>query len=380
MDERETTDVDLMTISEPFPPPMILNQRPRMTGFVDELRHRGYDLANCAKRLGVFPRLGVNFWRAMRPNWKPRPQDPVDTLLDLFIDGNPVAITQLQTNFSSGFVDNALEMGLVEKKGRFLESKVCLFPCYGKYIVTDQAKKNPSINQVMWLWGESFLLGGLVNRSQQRQRAIDLGTGSGVHAILASDHCREVIAVDINPRAIDFAKFNAALNNIDNIEFVLSDLFNSVEQSCDLLLANPPYAPDSAARAGDNFWSGGLQGTDLLERIVEAIPWKLNSGGVCHINALYPNVPGTTIRTHFDRWLGGTSNSYEVLDHTWAVPRYEDLFSEKPFTGDKSAWRFGVVSLRRTRNSKGWWKEVASKTLFIRKDGSCSVVADHDAV
>src|SRR6202040_4203502 len=110
----------------------------------------------------------------------------------------------------------------------FLESKVCLFPCYGKYIVTDQAKKNPSINQVMWLWGESFLLGGLVNRSQQRQRAIDLGTGSGVHAILASDHCREVIAVDINPRAIDFAKFNAALNNIDNIEFVFSDLFNSV--------------------------------------------------------------------------------------------------------------------------------------------------------
>jgi SAM-dependent methyltransferase len=372
--------VDMTTISESVQPPMILDQRRRMTDFADELRRCSYDLTSCAERFGVFPRLGVNFWRVFRPKWKPRYQDPVDTLLDLFIDGNPVAVDQLQTNFSSAFVDNAVEMRLAEKNGRFLESKVSLFPCYGKYIVTDRAAKNTSVNQVMWLWGESFLLGGLVNRSHQRKRAIDLGTGSGVHAVLASNHCREVIAVDINPRAIEFAKFNAALNGIDNIEFVLSDLFNSVEQTCDLLVANPPYAPDSAAVAGDNFWSGGLEGTDLLRRIVEAIPSKLDTGGVCHINALFPNPRGTTIREHFDRWLGGTLRGYEVLDHTWPVPHYEDLFSEKPFTGDKSAWRFGVVSLRRSQSSNGWWKEVAGKGLFFREDGSCSAVADHDAV
>jgi methylase of polypeptide subunit release factors len=270
-------------------------------------------------------------------------------------------------------------MRLAEKNGRFLESKVCLFPCYGKYIVTDRAAKNTSVNQVMWLWGESFILGGLVNRSHQRKCAIDIGTGSGVHAILASDHCREVIAVDINPRAIEFAKFNSALNGIKNIEFVLSDLFKSVEQVCDLLVANPPYAPDSAARAGDNFWSGGIDGTDLLRRIVEAIPAKLDSDGICHINALYPNPRGTTIKEHFDRWLDGALNRYEVLDHTWPVPHYEDLLSEQPFSGDKSAWRFGVVSLRRSRSTNGWWKEVAGRGLFFRKDGSCAVIADHDA-
>ena len=105
-----------------------------------------------------------------------------------------------------------------------------MFPCYGKYIVTDRAAKNTSINQVMWLWGECFILGGFVKRSARR-RAIDLGTGSGVHAILASDHCHEVVAVDINPRAIEFAEFNSALNGIDNVEFVLSDLFGSVEST-----------------------------------------------------------------------------------------------------------------------------------------------------
>lgn len=223
-----------------------------MTAFADELRRCGYDLARCAVRLGVFPRLGVNFWPAMRYRWTPRHDDPVDTLIELFIDGSPITTDRLRTHTSATFVDAALEMGLADLDGLFLQSKICLFPCFGKYIVTDRAAKNTKINQVMWLWGESFILGGLVKRAP-RKRAIDLGTGSGVHAILASSHCQQVVAVDINPRALEFSKFNGALNGISNIEFVLSDLFGCVESTCDLLTANPPYAPDSAANAGDNF-------------------------------------------------------------------------------------------------------------------------------
>lgn len=371
--------MDLTTISEAVPLPTILDQRRRMTDFADELQRCGYDLASCAKRFHVFPRLGVNFWNILRPHWTPKYEDPVDTLLELFIDGHQVAVDRLRAHVSSAFVDTAVEMRLAVKNGGFLESKICLFPCYGKYVVTDRATKNTSINQVMWLWGESFILGGLVNRSQRR-RAIDLGTGSGVHAILASDHCDKVVAVDINPRAIEFARFNGALNGIDNIEFVLSDLFNSVESTCDLLVANPPYAPDSAARAGDNFWSGGVEGSDILRRIIEAIPTRLDRDGASHIIALYPNPRGTTIRDHFDRWLGGTLDRYEVLDHTWPVPHYQDMLSEKPFSGDKSAWRFGVVSLRRSNSGNGWWREVVGKGAFFREDGSCSIVANHDAV
>lgn len=349
-----------------------------MTDFASELRHCGYDLRSCGKRLGVFPRLGVSFWPAMRRPWKPEEQDPVDILLQLFIDGQGVAVDRLRAHVSSAFVDAALEMRLAERNGPFLESKVCVFPCYGKYIVTDRAVKNTAINQVMWLWGESYILGALVNRSARR-RAIDLCTGSGVHALLASDHCRSVVGADINPRAIEFSRFNAALNGIGNVDFVLSDLLHSVESTCDLLLANPPYAPDTAAKGGDNFWSGGPDGTEILRRIVEAIPARLEHDGAAHLHALYPNPRGTRIADHFNHWLGGALDRYEVLDHTWAVPRYEDLFSEQPFTGDKSAWRFGVVSLRRSPNGKGWWKEVGGKGFFFDPEGNCRMVADHDA-
>jgi HemK-related putative methylase len=367
----------IATNSEPVVAPVVLADSLRMENLADELARCGYNLSNCAKRLGVFPRLGVNFWPALRRGWVPQEDDPVDTLLELFIDGIDVTVNRLTQHVSAAFVDAVLETRLAEMDGSTLHSKVCVFPCYGKYIVTDQASKNTEINQVMWLWGESFILGGLVNRAP-RKRAIDVGTGSGVHAILASDHCQNVVSVDINPRALEFARFNAALNGKGNIEFVLSDLFESVDGACDLLLANPPYLPDSGAHAGDNFWSGGIEGTGLLRRIVHDLPVRLQRCGTAHLIALYPLPAGSSIRNYFNSWLDGALDSYQVLDHTWPVPHFQDLLSEKPFEGDKSAWRFGVVSLRGCESGKGWWKNSGGDGMLFREDGSCCLVADHD--
>ena len=283
----------------------------------------------------------------------------------------------LAKQFSSSFLDAAVDMRLVERAGDVLTPNLCLFPCFTKYIVTDQAEKNTALNQVMFLWGESYILAGFVKRTPRR-RGIDLGTGSGVHALLASDHCERVVGADVSPRALAFSKFNAALNAKGNLDFVLSDLLNSINGTCDLLVANVPYAPDTAAKAGDNFWSGGLDGTELLRRVVEALPTRLDEDGVAHINSLFPNPPGTKIKDHFDLWLGGKLGDWEVLDHTWAVPRYQDLLSDAPYEGDKSAWRFGVVSLRRSK-TRGRWEELAGRGRFFRSDGSPQVIADHDA-
>ncbi len=369
------------TICEEVSAPRILADARHMTSMASELVGCGYTLANCAARLGVFPRLGVNFWPVLRRPWTPNESDPVDTLIELFIDGRAVGVDRLRKQVSAAFIDALVETRLAEETGACVQSKLCLFCCNGKFIVTDRAVKNAAINQVMWLWGESYLLGGLVDR-RPRRRAIDLGTGSGVHALLASDHCTSVVGVDINPRALEFARFNAGLNGITNVEFVASDLFNALDSTTDstsdLLVANPPYLPDTAAEAGDNFWSGGAGGCEILARIVAALPERLADDGTAHLVGLYPSPPGTTIAQHFDDWLAGALHAYQVLDHTWPVPHFQDMLSAEPFVGDKSAWRFGVVSLRRAASGKGWWKQVAGNTVFFREDGSCSVVSDHD--
>jgi hypothetical protein len=47
--------------------------------------------------------------------------------------------------------------------------------------------------------------------------------------------------------------------------------------------------------------------------------------GTAHIVALYPNPPGTKNKDHFDGWLGGKISEWDVLDHTWRVPQYQDM-------------------------------------------------------
>jgi len=370
------------TICEEVPAPHMLASLQRMTSLASELARCGYNLANCAARLSVFPRLGVNFWPVLRRPWTPNEDDPVDTLIELLIDGHAVQLDRLRKHVSAAFVDAVVESRLAEAVGSTLQSRLCLFPCYGKFIVTDRAVKNTAINQVMWLWGESYILGGLVKRLPRR-RAVDLGTGSGVHALLASSHCESVVGVDVNARALEFARFNAALNGIDNVEFIASDLFHALDSTTDstfdLLLANPPYLPDGSAQAGDNFWSGGLGGSEILSRIVAALPPRLDEDGTAHLVGLYPSPPGTSIQEHFDRWLADALHEYEVLDHTWPVPYFQDMLSAEPFVGDKSAWRFGVISLRRAAGGNGWWKHVAGNGMFFREDGSASVVSDHDS-
>ena len=49
-------------------------------------------------------------------------------------------------------------------------------------------------------------------------RALDVGTGSGIHALRAAAHADHVVATDVNPRALEFTRLNAALNGLTNIE------------------------------------------------------------------------------------------------------------------------------------------------------------------
>ena len=73
-------------------------------------------------------------------------------------------------------------------------------------------------------------------------RALDVGTGSGIHALLAARHARQVVATDVNPRAIAYTELNAALNGLQNIECRQGSLFDPVDgETFDLITCNAPY-------------------------------------------------------------------------------------------------------------------------------------------
>ena len=110
-------------------------------------------------------------------------------------------------------------------------------------------------------------------------RALDIGTGSGAQALLASRHTDQVIATDLNPRAIAFTALNAALNGIDNVEVRLGSLFEPVAgETFDLITCNAPYvvSPEDRWQYRD---AAGFEADLLSQTVVTQAPEHLNDDG-----------------------------------------------------------------------------------------------------
>ena len=66
-------------------------------------------------------------------------------------------------------------------------------------------------------------------------------TGSGAIAIsLAKEDNVKVIASDISSKALEVAKKNCIMNNV-NVSLVESDLYKNIKEEFDIIISNPPY-------------------------------------------------------------------------------------------------------------------------------------------
>jgi methylase of polypeptide subunit release factors len=109
-------------------------------------------------------------------------------------------------------------------------------------------------------------------------RALDVGTGNGIQALLAAAHAERVVATDINERALAFTAFNAALNGIDNVELRSGSFFEPVAgEQFDLVVTNPPYviSPESSFLFRDS----GLPKDVVSEQVARALPAHVAEGG-----------------------------------------------------------------------------------------------------
>src|SRR3954454_8395571 len=96
---------------------------------------------------------------------------------------------------------------------------------------------------VMPITPMSHLLGERVAAEvRPDDRVLDMGTGSGVNAILAARNGADVVAVDINPLALEAAQDNATRNGVaDRITVQHSDVFSTVDGRFDLIVFDPPF-------------------------------------------------------------------------------------------------------------------------------------------
>lgn len=91
----------------------------------------------------------------------------------------------------------------------------------------------------------SWLIERLKQANFTKFTALDLCCGSGCIGLAIAKAFPEskIIGTDINPEAVKLSIENKNHNEIRNIEFIQSDLFQNLPSnfSCDLIVSNPPY-------------------------------------------------------------------------------------------------------------------------------------------
>lgn len=119
----------------------------------------------------------------------------------------------------------------------------------------------------------------LASCARSVRRAADIGCGSGAAGILMALAFPEasVVLADINEAALAASRVNARAAGVTNAACVRSDLFDDVSGLFDIIVANPPYLIDPAARTYRH--GGGRRGEGLSLTILRGALPRLAPGG-----------------------------------------------------------------------------------------------------
>jgi SAM-dependent methyltransferase len=230
--------------------------------------------------------------------------DELALLLRLFLLGVPVGRERARELVGARLRAGLAGAQLLVEDGDVVHGSARLVPHDELLIASDHAAAAEGhADHVPGVHRPSVALAHLTVRGEG-ERALDVGTGNGIQAILLAAHAERVVATDVNARALAYAAFNAALNDVGNVETRHGSFFDPVAgEQFDLVVANPPYvvSPESAFLFRDS----GLRGDAVSEHVVRAAPAALAPGGFASLLiawALDPDDPAARPRS----WLAGS--------------------------------------------------------------------------
>ncbi|MFP4499210.1 MAG: methyltransferase [Vulcanimicrobiota bacterium] len=233
----------------------------------------------------IFRLLKIPDFFALKFSYKPiyenvylEEKTPLNIAVKLFLLRGYSTYEDLNILFNEEQIDLLRKVGLLGFEEKCNYACADLYPCLGLFIATDHRFTGAFFSHsVYYLGNDSYSLARSMNK-EPVETTLDLCTGSGVQALVASRFSREVTGVDVNSRALNFCRFNALLNQIDNVKFLKGNLYQPVRgRKFDRILSNPPFIP-----VPDNkilFQGGKETGEYFMEQIVKGLSFHLKPGG-----------------------------------------------------------------------------------------------------
>ncbi len=245
------------------------------------------------------------------------PHDTIGETIRILLLGRPVPTASFPAP------EQLLRLGFAEEHDGLLVPRARIVPTEGILLSFDTFSLGDS-DPPGWVASFSPTAYWLASLTPRRQvgRALDIGTGNGVHALLASSHADHVIATDVNARALAFTEVSAALNRIDNVETRLGSLFEPVAgERFDLITCNAPYVISPTARW--QYRDAGFPADELSRQVVTNAAAHLADDGFAAVlvSWLAPSEDEPDEQMHAwldgngcDAWVLGLSGS-DPLDH-----------------------------------------------------------------
>ena len=137
----------------------------------------------------------------------------------------------------------------------------------------------------------------ILKKDLKNKSVLDLCTGSGAIGISIAKYSEcSVTMSDISENALEIAKKNATSNEvIDKCNFVLSDMFENIDEKFDIIVSNPPYIKTEVINTLDVevqnephlALDGGEDGLNFYRIISENAYKHLNKDGILALEIGY---------------------------------------------------------------------------------------------
>jgi methylase of polypeptide subunit release factors len=207
--------------------------------------------------------------------------------------------------------------GVLAKRGRRFASRVRVSTVHERLYM--HSAFPPKQKDAVFLGPDTYRFADFIRRELADvsgvRTVVDIGTGAGVGAVTAAACCpdAEVIGTDINDRAVQLARVNAAHAGV-RIDCMETNALDAVAGPLDLVVANPPYIGSDSGRTYRD--GGGMLGAQLSFDWARAAAQRLSPHGRL---LLYT---GSAIVAGQDRFRTALA---EMLEEEGCDLRYDEL-------------------------------------------------------
>ncbi|KIC57954.1 DUF7059 domain-containing protein [Microbacterium hominis] len=178
---------------------------------------------------------------------------------------------------------------------------------------------------VLGVGGASLTLAGL-QLTTPAGRVLDVGTGCGIQALRAYLALRTqpapptIVATDVSPRALEFTRINALLNEVEGIDTRRGSLFEPVAgEQFDRVVSNPPFVitPRVAGVPEYEYRDAGYAGDDLVAAFVSGVGAVLAPGGTAQLLGNWEYRAGKDGLQRVREWVAASPVPLEA----WVIER-----------------------------------------------------------